>query len=143
MRGRLDSLPAGFPRSSSSRWKPRRRMKLLIVDDHKMMRDLIRELAGSLASEVRECASGEEAVQECEHFQPDVVTMDLHMKKLNGLEATRSIRARHPSAFVVVVTHSGFAPMREAALRVGADHFVLKDDLNELRRCLQHPRPAS
>lgn len=102
------------------------------------MRELIRELIGSFASEIRECASGEEAVQQCEQFQPDVVTMDLHMKKLNGLEATRDILSRHPSACVVVVTHSTFAPMREAALRAGAGHFVLKDDLDGLRRFLQH-----
>ena len=113
-------------------------MKLLIVDDHDVTRGLIRNLVGTLASEVRECASGEEAVRQCEQFQPDVVTMDLQMKRLNGLEATRLILARIPSACVVVLTHSNLAPLREAALRAGAAHFLLKDNLDELRRFLQH-----
>jgi len=53
---------------------------------------------------VRECQSGEEAVQVCGNFRPDVVTMDLQMGDMDGMTALRLLRAFHPQAHLIVVT---------------------------------------
>jgi CheY-like chemotaxis protein len=113
-------------------------MKLMIVDDHAATRGLIREAIGSAACAILECANGREAVQQCDEFRPDVITMDLQMGPVNGLEATRRILARHPGTHIIVVTQSSFSVLRGAAFESGARHFVTKDDLSELRRIVSN-----
>jgi CheY-like chemotaxis protein len=108
-------------------------MKLMIVDDHVRTREFIRETIGPFVAEVCECASGEEAIARCAEFKPDLVTMDLQMQPMNGLQATRQLLLRHPAARVVMVTQSDLTTLRLAAAQAGADHFIHKDDLSELR----------
>jgi DNA-binding NarL/FixJ family response regulator len=112
-------------------------IKLLIVDDHAATRELIRRYIGDLAFEVRECSSGEEAVDLCAEFTPDVITMDLRMKAMSGLEATQKLLSRAPQTTVIVVTQSDILELRSAALRAGARHIVYKDDLMGLRQFLE------
>jgi CheY-like chemotaxis protein len=111
-------------------------MKLLIVDDHPGMRELIRQLAALPAGAVRECADGREAVEVAREFRPDLVTMDLRLPELGGIEATRALRAVCPAASVIIVTTYDQPAMREAATTAGATHFVAKDNLAELRPML-------
>lgn len=108
-------------------------MKLMIVDDHAPTREFIRETIGPFAAEICECATGEDAVARCAEFRPDLVTMDLQMRPMNGLQATRQLLARHPTACVVMVTQSDLATLRLSAARAGARHFIHKDDFAELR----------
>lgn len=104
-------------------------MKLMIVDDHVETRHLIREMIGHLATEIRECSNGEEAVRQCEEFGPDIVTMDLHIQPIDGIEAMQRILAAHPSTRVIVVTQSDSDSLRRTAIYAGASHFLTKDHL--------------
>jgi CheY-like chemotaxis protein len=123
-------------------------LNLLIVDDHAETRQLIRQMIGDFAAQIRECASGEEALKMCETFTPHVVTMDLQMKSIDGFEAMQRILVRHPNAVVIVVTQSNSLELRVAATRAGAKFFVVKDELAELRylferRLVSKNRPKS
>ena len=108
-------------------------MKLMIVDDHRGMRELIRELAGPLATEVREYTDGEQAVNECLSYRPDMITMDLQMEGMDGLTAAGILRSRAQSAYIVIVSQFDTAVLRQWAARRGVDHFVSKDHLIQLR----------
>ena len=68
-------------------------MKLMIVDDHAGVRQMIRQMVAASGDIVQECSSGDEAVQVAAEFRPDLVTMDVRMPGLSGLEATRAILA--------------------------------------------------
>ncbi|MEP7336852.1 MAG: response regulator transcription factor [Acidobacteriota bacterium] len=114
-------------------------MMLLIVDDNAAMRRLMRRLTSDLATRIEECADGAEALAAYEqhHFgEADWVLMDVEMTGMDGLTATRELRAAHPEARVIIVTKHNDEQLREAALRHGACGFVLKENLLELRSLL-------
>lgn len=115
-------------------------MKLLIVEDNPQMRRLLRTLVADLAESVTECSDGDEVVaayQSAQFTAADRVLMDLHMPHVNGLDATRQLRARFPDAQIIVVTEDDNARSRLALLAAGASAYVLKDNLLELRKRLQ------
>lgn len=109
-------------------------MKVLIVDDHPAVRALLRMVVA--ADEVHECGSGSNAVAAYAAHRPDVVLMDIAMPGVDGIAATRQIRALDPDARVVIVTHYDESDLRESARDAGACGYVLKEDLLELRRLL-------
>ena len=111
-------------------------MKLMIVEDNQEMRMLIRSLLEDLAETINECADGDEAVSAYAWFKPDWVLMDIKMKVMDGIVATRRIKASYPDARIVMVTDYDDKQLREAARRAGASAYVLKDDLFEIRRLL-------
>jgi len=118
-------------------------MKLMIVDDHAETRSLIREAIGDLADEIVECVDGKEALAKCDEFQPDLVTMDLNMKMVDGFEATRQLVTKHPLSRVLVVTQFDSVVCRSAAFEAGARQFFSKDDLTGLRQYLEGERGLS
>jgi DNA-binding NarL/FixJ family response regulator len=118
-------------------------MKLLIVDDHAGVRTMIRQLAALPDEAVRECASGEAALHTVREFEPDIVTMDVRLPGLSGLEATRAIRASHPATQVVVVSAYDQPTLRSAAQQAGAFAFVPKDNLEKLRPLFARITPAN
>jgi CheY-like chemotaxis protein len=69
------------------------------------MHKLLRELLHELCDELRDCASGEEAIQICGGYRPDLVTMHLQLKDMDGIAAMRVIRSLYPACHQVVVTH--------------------------------------
>ncbi len=109
-----------------------RRLKLLIVDDHAPFRRLLRSLFPPSHHEVWECDEGADAVWICEKYQPDWVLMDLEMKPLDGLTATREIVIRHPEAKVLLLTQYDDPELRVAARLVGAQDCVMKERLSEI-----------
>src|SRR6266540_3051729 len=111
-------------------------MKLMIVDDHAGIRNMIRPLLGGPDDTVVECALGEDAVKAARDFKPDYVTMDIRLPDLSGLEAARAIRAIHPPSRIVIVTSYDQPFLRQAAHEAGAFAYVVKDNLAELRSLL-------
>ena len=104
------------------------RCKVLIADDSKRVRDglwALLALRPEIAT-VGEAADGREAVQKAKALQPNVVLMDAQMPQMDGLEATRQIKARWPTIKVVVVTM--YEAYRAEAQAAGADGFLCKGD---------------
>lgn len=107
-------------------------MKLLIVDDSRAMRDMVKQFLASLVAETRECSNGEEAVVAYTTFKPDWVLMDYQMPRMDGLRATRAILAADPEARVLFLTHYDDEELRQAAQEAGASGYVLKENLRDL-----------
>jgi two-component system chemotaxis response regulator CheY len=101
--------------------------RLLIVDDAMFMRKLIRGVAVEAGWEVAgEAANGEEATALYAQLKPDLVTMDLVMPVMGGLEALRQIRTLDPQAKVVVVTALDQKQALMESIRDGAIDFIVK-----------------
>ncbi len=107
-------------------------MKLMIVDDHEGMRNMIRRLIAAPGDLVTECGSGDEALQALPNFKPDCVTMDVNMPGLCAFKTTREIRATLPSARVIFVSSHDLPDYRRAAREAGAVGYVTKENLEEL-----------
>lgn len=105
------------------------------------MRDLIRALALEVAPEVHVCNDGESAVEMYGQVHPDCVLMDVRMRGMDGIAATRAIRQSDPGARVVIVTEFADDESRAAALAAGASEFVLKKNLLDLPRVLAGGAP--
>jgi DNA-binding NarL/FixJ family response regulator len=103
-------------------------IRLLLADDHRILREGLRRSLEALGLEVMgEAGDGGEAVELAGSLQPDVVLMDVTMPVLDGVEATRRIRQAHPEVRVVMLTmHADDATMAQA-IRAGADGYLVKD----------------
>ena len=117
-------------------------MKVLIVDDDRPMRELIKRIIGDLVDEFCDCDGGWDAlaVHDAGHLHgllPDWVLMDIRMKDGDGLATTQQIMTAHPSARILIVTSYNDASLREAARKAGARGYVLKENLLEIRRWLE------
>lgn len=109
---------------------------VLMVEDNDAMRALIRSLVEEVTSEVRECASAEEALELYPRVCPDWVLMDIRLRGMDGIAATQALRKLDPEARVIIVTEHGARRYRDAARVAGASGFVLKDNLLELTSLL-------
>jgi DNA-binding NarL/FixJ family response regulator len=104
-------------------------IKVLLADDHALVRAGIRSLLNAMAQVevVAEASSGEEAIELASSSRPDVVLMDIAMKGITGLEAAARMRERMPEVRVVILSmHSGEEYVLQA-LRAGAAGYLLKD----------------
>lgn len=104
-------------------------MRVLIVDDHPITRDGLRT-ALTLTDEVEvvgEAASGEEAIEVVENAKPDVIFMDVRMPGMNGIQATKVIRERHPETKVILFTVDESRASISEAIQAGVSGYLLKD----------------
>jgi DNA-binding NarL/FixJ family response regulator len=102
--------------------------RLLLVDDHKLLRQGLRRAVEEAGFDVvGEAGDGEEAVRLAIELQPDLVLMDVTMPVLDGIEATRRLRQSAPEARVVILTMHGEEETIARALRAGALAYLLKD----------------
>jgi two-component system, chemotaxis family, chemotaxis protein CheY len=101
--------------------------RLLVVDDALFMRKMICGVAAEAGWEVvGEATNGAEAISLYQQHRPDLVTMDLVMPVMGGLEALRQIRALDPQARVVVVTALDQKQALMDSIRDGAIDFIVK-----------------
>ena len=116
------------PEARASAGYGHRSARLLIVDDHALLRTGMRAV---LAREpdldvVGEAANGLEAVELCRSLRPELVLMDMSMPEMDGLEATRAIKKEHPETGVLVLTAHAEQELLLDAIRAGAAGYVLK-----------------
>jgi NarL family two-component system response regulator LiaR len=105
------------------------RIRVLIVDDHQVVRQGLSIFLG-LRPEVivvGEAANGRVAVEMAGTLKPDVVLMDLVMPELDGIAATREIKARHPQTHVIALTSFTEDDKVIPAIQAGAASYLLKD----------------
>jgi DNA-binding NarL/FixJ family response regulator len=103
-------------------------IRVLVVDDHAILRDGIRSLLERQEDihVVGEAANGREAIERVQALLPDLVLMDVSMPEMDGLEATRQIKARFPQVRVLILTQHDDHEYVEPMLRAGASGYVLK-----------------
>ena len=103
--------------------------RVLIADDHKIMRQGLRSLIENETDFqcVGEAEDGLEAVKMARQLHPDVVIMDIGMPNLNGIEATRQIKAELPDVEVIVLSMHATRAYVAQVLQAGAAGYLLKD----------------
>jgi DNA-binding NarL/FixJ family response regulator len=103
-------------------------LHVLLVDDHPLVRHGLQALLASAPGMmvVGEATDGEEAITQAEELQPDIILMDLHMPRLNGVEATRRIVQASPRIGILVLTMLEDDASVFAAMRAGARGYLLK-----------------
>jgi DNA-binding NarL/FixJ family response regulator len=104
------------------------KIRILIADDHALVREGICSLLARRKDMevVGQAADGQQAVEQTLALHPDVVLMDISMPVMNGLEATRDIRARFPAARILVLTQHDDKEYVVPMLRAGAAGYILK-----------------
>lgn len=123
--------------------------RVLIVDDHALLRVAIRSMLTSDGDleVVGEAGDGEEALALCRKLRPELVLMDVSMPRVDGIEATRAIKAEYPKIGVLMLTAHTDHELLLEAVRAGAAGYVLKsvepDELvGAVRRTLEGESPV-
>lgn len=101
--------------------------KILIVDDSRTSRKILRGiLEGGGHEIIGEASNGEEGVINYKELKPDIVTMDITMPTMNGLESLMCIKKEDGNAKVIMITAAGQKEKMVQAIREGADDFITK-----------------
>jgi DNA-binding NarL/FixJ family response regulator len=122
--------PDGFGESDALRIDDRAQTRIVLADDHVMVREALRRIIESRADlrVVAEAASGREAVEAIVRHRPDIAVLDLWMPALSGVEVTRRITSEGVETRVIVLTqHDDWAHVRDS-LASGASGYVVKTD---------------
>jgi two-component system response regulator NreC len=107
-------------------------MKILLCDDHRMMRDGLRAILEKEGFEVSgEAATGREGLALADQVRPDVVVMDISMPDLNGIDATRKLLAKHPGIKVVGLSMNADRRYVAAMFAAGAVAYLVKSSASE------------
>ena len=100
---------------------------VLVTDDAAFMRMQLKDILTKLGHEVvGEAENGEVSVQKYEELRPDLVTMDITMPEMNGIEAVKSIKKKHPNATIIMCSAMGQQSMVMEAIQAGAKDFLVK-----------------
>ncbi len=105
------------------------KIKILIADDHKMVREGLKDLLEKHAdlTVVGEAADGLMAIEQAKKFAPDIIIMDISMPGLNGIEATRQILATNDKIKVIALSMHSDRRFVFESLKAGAKGFILKE----------------
>ena len=112
-------------------------MKLLIVEDSLTVRRILKSMVAPLANEIDECGDGGEAILLYASGHPDFVLMDISLKEMDGITATKKIKDDDPNAKIIFVTNFDETDLREEARKAGAYGYVLKENLLDVVNLLQ------
>ena len=109
--------------------QPAKRIKVMLADDHAVVRDGLRLVLESRddMTVVGDVANGREAVDTAPQLNPDVLVMDISMPELNGIEATRQIKAQSKHIQVLILSMHATSEHIYQALQAGAIGYLLKD----------------
>ena len=116
--------------------------RILIVDDASFMRGSLKYILENAGHEIVGMApDGRKALEQYKNLKPDVVTMDILMKGMEGLQALELIKKENPEGKVIMVTALGQEEKQEEARRLGASGYIRKpfkqvEIVDEVKRVL-------
>ena len=110
--------------------------KLLLVEDNEMNRDMLSRRLIRKGYEVVLAEDGQQGVDMATTTVPDLILMDMDLPVIDGWEATRQIKARHPDARVIILTQYDDPDLRVDARKAGACGYILKENIADLRRMI-------
>jgi len=100
--------------------------KILITDDSKAIRTLIKRVVSQRHVTVGEARNGADAVEKYERLNPDIVLMDIAMPGMDGIQATKDIVTKHTNAKILMCSSLGYNSMKKEALNAGAAGYIVK-----------------
>ena len=100
--------------------------RIVLADDHGLLLEGLRSLLAREFDVVGLATNGRDAIAETEELDPDAVLLDVSMPGMNGMEAARQIKSRNPAVKLVFVSQKSDRAYVQAALRLGASGYVLK-----------------
>lgn len=102
-------------------------MKILITDDAAFMRTMLKNILTTAGYEiVGEAVDGVDMLAKYEKLTPDLVTLDITMPNMDGVEALKQLKRRHPEATVVMCSAMGQQAMVLESIKAGAKDFIVK-----------------
>jgi len=109
-------------------------IKVMIVDDHPLAREGLRTMLQDAPGleVIAEADDGREAVEKALQYRPEIILMDLRMRGMDGIEATRLIRERCPEAAIIMLTIYDDEAFIVDAVAAGAKGYLLKDASQDL-----------
>jgi CheY-like chemotaxis protein len=111
-------------------------MTVLLVDDHKGIRELEKTIFASLFETFYESSSGEAAIKMYEAYKPDWVLMDYKMEGITGIEAAKKIKETNVGAKIIMVTQYDDNDLKKAAFNAGVLGFVNKEKLSTIKNIM-------
>jgi len=141
LRKALKELPIRPPRRTGTEGL----VRVIVADDHAMVREGICGVLSKYedVEVVGKASDGKEAIELANRLQPDVVLMDVTMPGVDGIEATRSIKQKHPSMFVIGLSVHNSQDVEAGMKEAGASAFMTKESavekLYETIRAVQGP----
>jgi len=115
-------------------------LKIMLAEDHAILREGLRCLIGSQPDMeiIGEAKDGQAAVQMAETLKPDIIIMDITMPEVNGIEATRQIKANNPDVKIIALSAFDKPDFVLGMVKAGASAYLLKDNLfDELVHAIQ------
>jgi len=116
-----------------------RRIRLLIVDDSKVTRNTFKQICASLPRVIviGEAKNGREALSAIRELKPDVITLDIRMPLMNGIEVLQAMKQEQQAGTVIVLSAGGEEPYRQKCLELGASYVLDKvTEFEKLSRIL-------
>lgn len=107
-------------------------IRILVVDDHKLVREALCDALGmySTLEVVGEACNGEQALHSVQNLMPAVVVMDVNMPRMDGIEATRRIKAAYPHIVIVGLSVNADTEHRKAMKDAGAASLLPKETIS-------------
>jgi two-component system chemotaxis response regulator CheY len=106
---------------------PKNLIKILVVDDAAFMRLVLKDILKNLGyTNIIEASDGLMAIEQYKKFKPDLVTMDVNMPKMDGVQALKQIIKINPMAKIIMVTAVEQRYIVQEAIRNGAKDYIVK-----------------
>jgi DNA-binding NarL/FixJ family response regulator len=105
------------------------KIKVLVADDHQLFREGLINLLHSAENieVIAQAENGQDAIDKVMHYKPDVLLIDIAMKEMNGIEATKALKKNMPELKIVAVSMHSDKQYVKGMLQAGADGYLLKN----------------
>ena len=101
--------------------------KIMIVDDDSIMREILRGILRTVGHTiVGEASNGEQVSGVLEKVTPEVICLDIHMPKMDGMQCLELLKVSHPKIVVIMISSEATLPVVQGALSKGASGFIVK-----------------